>query len=155
LPASNFPSVIPYLDASSLSVAQGAGGGLVVSPDGRWLFDVLMLSSGRTPSYGVIRRINVATGQTAQELALPGDFTLAQLAISPGTAANPSVFLVKGSPDAHCFMLDAGGQGPTLVGNVSLGGPIAPDQTLFSGTLSVSPSADGTRLYIAQDATAS
>src|SRR5262249_34470474 len=113
LPPSNFPYVVPYLDASSLTVAQGAGGGLVVSPDGRWLFDVLLLSSGRTPSFGVLRRISVATGQTVQEVALPGDFTLAQLAVSPSTAANPTAFLVKGSPDAHCFVLDAGALGPT------------------------------------------
>jgi hypothetical protein len=154
LPPSSFPSVVPYLDASSLTVAQGAGGSLVVSPDGQWLFDMLVLSSGPTPSYGVLRRISTVTGQMAQELALPGDFTLAQLAINPRTGNNPSVFLVKGSPDAHYYVLDAGAQGPTLLSDISLGGPSAPGQPAFSGTLSISSSADGARLYIAQDVSA-
>src|SRR5262249_9894627 len=154
LPPSSFPSAIPHLDASSYNVRQGAGGNLIVSPDGHWLFDVLVLSSGQTPSYAVLRRINIVTGQTAQELALPGDFTIAQLSMNAG-ATNPSVLLVKGSPDAHCFVLDADGLGPTLVGDISLGGPSAPSQTIFSGALSISPSADGARLYVAQDATAS
>jgi hypothetical protein len=153
LPPSSFPSLVPYLDASSLTAAQGAGGSLVVSPDGQWLFDVLVLSSGPAPSYGVLRRISTVTGQTAQELALPGDFTLAQLAINPSTS-NPGVFLVKGSPDAHYYVLDAGAQGPTLLSDISLGGPSAPGQTTFTGTLSISSSADGARLYIAQDVSA-
>src|SRR5262249_54183631 len=72
LPPSNSPSVIPHLNASGLAVSLGAGGNVVVSPDGQWLFDMLLLTQGQTPLYGVVRRISSTTGQAVQELAVAG-----------------------------------------------------------------------------------
>lgn len=153
LPTSVFPGETPQLDAGGMRVALGAGGALALSPDGRWLFDVLLLQSAKGERYAVIRRFGAADGQEAQALALPGDFTLARL-ISGGAADAPRVALVKGSPDAQAFVLDAGTAGPTLVGEIALGGPAAPENVSFSGTLQASMAADGTRLYITQDASA-
>lgn len=189
LPVSAFPSSVPKLNISSYAVSLGADGELAVSPDGQWLFDVLLLSNDQGVQYGVVRRFDTYTGYVQQELAIPGDFTLARLAATtPGelataqaeataavgiqatataeATASPNatpvatpitpivptsqLYLVKGSPAAECFVLDPGATGPTLTGNISLGGPSAPPGTAFSGTLTVSPSADGAHLYITQ-----
>ncbi|MGH2514587.1 MAG: hypothetical protein ACRDHP_02940, partial [Ktedonobacterales bacterium] len=141
-------------------------------------------SNANGPQYGVVRRINATTGALAQELAIPGDFALSQLAANTSGAlaysqaqataqaagasqyatptavpiapalATPQLYLVKGSPEAQVFVLDSGATGPTLTGTISLGGPAAPPNTPFAGTLSVSPSADGTHLYVTQNASA-
>jgi len=153
LPTSVFPGETPRLDAGGMRVALGSGGALALSPDGQWLFDVLLLQSAKGDRYAVIRRFSVTDGQEAQALALPGDFTLARLT-SGGTADAPRVALVKGSPDAQAFVLDAGTTGPTLSGEIALGGPAAPQNVSFTGTLQASLTADGLRLYITQDASA-
>jgi hypothetical protein len=152
LPISVFPRAAVTLDASQAAVSLAAGGELAVSPDGRWLFDVLALQMPDGSRYGVVRRISTLTGVALQELALAGDFTLARLTASGGP--HGEVVLVKGSPDAQCFVLDAGAKGPTLLGDVALGGPAAPDGVRFSGTLSVSVAADDHTLYITQNASA-
>jgi hypothetical protein len=182
LPISAFPKSVPQLDTSGLRTTLGAGGSLVASPDGAWLFDLVLLWSGQTPQYGVVRRINAYTGVTAQALALPGDFRLATLAISqppttslPQPAANstpaaagapapasqsaappsvPQLYVVKGSPDAQCYVLDPGVTGPTLVGDIGLGGPASTYAAAFTGTVIASPSVDGTRLFVGQNAAA-
>jgi hypothetical protein len=64
------------------------------------------------------------------------------------------LYLVKGSQDAQCFVLDPSYLGPTLLGQAPLGGPSAPAGSTFSGSLSVSSSLDGSRLYITQNASA-
>jgi anti-sigma factor RsiW len=154
LPISGFPGAYPKLDLTTLpgvTAAEGASGALAISADGQWLFDLLTLTQGQTPSYGVIRRINIYTGQTVQELAIAGDFSLAQLVMSPNLTT-PALIVAKGSPDAQAFVLDPGPTGPTLVGDAALGGPGAPEHTVFGGSLSASPSADGLHLYVAQDA---
>lgn len=174
LPISAFPTTAPQLYAGPFTVTQGAGDGLAISSDGRWLFDVLLLSDGSTPHYAVVRRIDVRTGLTVQELALSGDFTLSQLVMTnvqstshvpaahgapatptlTTTAVQPKLYLMKGSPDAQCFVLDPGIIGPTLLGQIALGGPAAPSNIMFSGTLSMSPAIDGIHVYMTQDATA-
>ena len=152
LPISVFPHAAVTVDTSKAAVSLAAGGELAVSPDGRWLFDVLALQVPDGSRYGVVRRISTLTGVTDQELALAGDFTLARLTVSGG--AHGEVVLVKGSPDAQCFVLDAGAKGPTLLGDVALGGPAAPDGVRFSGTLSVSMAPDDRTVYVTQNASA-
>lgn len=194
LPASAFPSSVPKLNASTYTATVGAHGDIAVSPDGKWIFDVLILSNTNGPQYAVVRRINVLTGSLKQELAIAGDFTSSRLVANSPSAlaysqaqatavaqvqatataqagahplatpttvvpvtpalATPQLYLVKGSPEAQCFVLDPSATGPTLTGTISLGGPAAPPGTTFTGTLSVSPSADGTHLYVTQNASA-
>lgn len=152
LPISAFPSAIPQLDTGGMSVSSGLHGALALSPDGQWLFDVLSLTSSDQQRYAVIRRFDATTGLLAQELALPGDFSLAQL-LGGANSDTPQVYLVSGGADAHCYILDASDQGPTLVGDVPLGGPFAPPNTSFSGSLILSIAPAGDNLYITQDIT--
>lgn len=162
LPVSVFPTAVPHLDASSFMVTEGANGGLVLSADGRWLFDVLLLSNRAAQRYAVVRSIDTSSGLTARELALSGDFTLSQLVMGVAsgsshtstTTQQTQLYLMKGSPDVQCFVLDSGANGLTLLGEIALGGPAAPANITFSGTLSISPAADGTHVYMTQDATA-
>lgn len=169
LPASAFPNIVPKLDASKYSVSVGAHGELAVSADGKWLFDVMALSDAQGQQYAVVQRYDVADGAVHQQLAIPGDFSLSAFGASPtqpttaapaATAtrlntksAQPELYLVRGSPVADVYVLDPGDTGPTLVGTVALGGPASRPDDVFSGTLSISPSADGTQLYISQDVT--
>lgn len=152
LPISAFPSVIPHLDTSGMSVATGVGGALALSPDGHWLFDVLALTGPDQQHYALVRRFSATTGELAQELALPGEFSLARL-LGGNSTEIPQIYLVSGSPDAHCYILDASEQGPTLTGDVPLGGPYAPSDTSFTGTLHLTLSSAGNQLYVTQDAT--
>lgn len=152
LPASAFPSSVPRLNAGGLFASQGANGAMVISPDGQWLFDVVLLADSHGPQYAVVRRFAASTGALAQELAIAGNFTLAQLAAG-SSAATPQVYLVRGSPVAEAYVLDATAQGPTLTGDIPLGGPFAPAGATFDGTLSLAPSANGASLYITQDVT--
>lgn len=166
LPTSVFPNLVPKLDASAYSVSVGANGALAVSSDGNWLFDVLTISNAQGQKYAVVQRYDANTGKLAQQLAIPGDFSLSELAASspprtdqaaqPGAGAQEVVaqqlYLVKGSPEAELFVLDMSNSGPTLTGTVALGGPAARPDDVFSGSLSASPSADGTQVYITQDA---
>jgi hypothetical protein len=163
LPVSAFPTTVPHVDASTFNVTQGANDGVVLSADGRWLFDVLLISDSAAHRYAVVRRIDTATGLTVQELALSGDFTLSQLVIGSVSGTSPAastptpqthLYLLKGSPDAQCFVLDSGANGPTQLGYIALGGPAAPANIRFSGALSISPAADGTHVFMTQDATA-
>lgn len=180
LPPSAFPSAVPKLSLAPLKGTVGAGGALAISPDGRWVFDVVALSGPNNARYAVVRRIDVVTGVAMQSLALQGDFSLATLVM--GNGSSPSVpvsatstttkgdatttatlspsgpvaqlYLVKGSPDAQCFVLDPSYQGPTLLGQAPLGGPNAPAGATFTGSLGVSSSLDGAQLYITQNASA-
>lgn len=155
LPPSAFPSVVPYLDASQMRVAQGTGDALSLSPDGLWLYDVLVVSGTKGERYAVIRRFATADGSVAQELALPaGSFDLARMTVAE-TPLGPQLYLVTGSPAARAYILDAGAEGPALIADLPLGGPASIPGATFSGTLNLSPSADGTRLYITQDVTSS
>jgi hypothetical protein len=152
LPVSAFPSAIPYLDISKMAVATGLDGALALSPDGQWLFDALALTGPDQQHYALIRRFSATTGTLSQELALPGDFSLARL-LSGNSADTPQLYLVDGSPDAQCYILDASDQGPTLVGEVPLGGPISLPGTRFTGSIFLTLAPNGNQLYITQDAT--
>lgn len=152
LPISAFPSGIPYLNVANKTAASGLHGALAISPDGKSLFDVLSLTGSDQKHYALVRRFDAVTGAIIQTLAMPGDFSLAQL-LSGNSATTPQLYLVTGSPDAHCYVLDASAKGPLLVGDVPLGGPLAPPNTGFSGSLQVTQTADGGEVYITQDVT--
>ena len=96
--------------------------------------------------------MSATTGALSQELALPGDFSLARL-LSGGGADTPQLYLVDGSPNAQCYILDASDQGPTLVGDVPLGGPISLPGTRFTGSLFLTLAPNSNNLYITQDVT--
>ena len=136
------------------SGATSLNGALAVSPDGEWLFDALTITGTDQQQYALIRRFSATTGEFAAELALPGDFSLARMLASTNTDL-PELYLVTGSPDAHCYMLDASAEGPTLTGDTPLGGPYAPQGTQFTGSLHLTLSTAGDQLYIMQDATSS
>lgn len=152
LPISAFPKAIPHLDISGMTITTGLQGSLAISPDGQWLFDVLALTSSDQKQYALVRRFSATTGTLAQELALPGDFSLARL-LGGSLTDTPQVYLVSGSPDAHCYILDAGKKGPTLVGDVPLGGPLGQPGVGFTGSLDLTLSTAGDQLYITQDVT--
>jgi hypothetical protein len=152
LPVTAFPNAVPKLNISALANAtmtQGADGAVAVSADGLWAYDLLIVSLAEVPSYGLVRRIDVSTGKTLSELAIPGDFTLARLVMAGG-----KLVVVKGSPEAEAYLLDTTAKGPKLLNDAALGGPGAPAGTVFTGALGASVSADGASLYVAQDVTA-
>jgi hypothetical protein len=153
LPVSVFPNTVPKLDATGASFALGAQGVIATSPDGAYVFDLLLLQTPSGERYGLVRRINAATGETEGELALSGDFRLAQMAVT-GQGASARLTLAKGSPDAQVYLLDVSASGPTLLGNVPLGGPPSPANLAFSGMLTLSSSLDGNTLYATQNVTA-
>lgn len=164
LPISAFPSIAPKLDATHLKAgAIAANGELALSADGKWLFDAWQITDRSGNTYGLVQRLNAGTGALAQQLAIPGNFTFSEMvtgaagqlgqAAQGASATQSQLYLVKGSPDAEVYVLDSGATGPTLAGTIALGGPISRPTDVFSGTLSASPSADGSRLYITQNAT--
>jgi anti-sigma factor RsiW len=150
LPASAFPSQTPVADLSHMSFTEAAQGALVVSPDGQWIFDSLFAIDTKGVQYLVVRRISAADGTLDQALGLPGSFHSEQLAISQSVSA-AQVYVVSGSPDAIVYVLDGSAQGPTLVGEIALGGPTTTNGAAMNDTLSVSPTADGQRLYVTED----
>ncbi len=149
LPVSVFPKSIPHLNAAGMDVTLGANGNLMISPDGQWLFDEELLSQNGTFQYGVVRRFSTQTGGTAQELAISGDFHISQLAITSAQAKQPQLYLFKSSPDAIVYVLDPSEKGPTQTGIIALGGPAAPPDIVFSGSVTLAP-ADGTYLFATQ-----
>ena len=150
LPASAFPSQTPIISLAGASFSEAAGGAVVVSPDGKWLFDALNAIDDQGGHYVVIRRIDLSNGQTAQSLGLPGVFHSEKLAASPA-AASLQVYLVTGSPDAMAYVMDATASGPTLLGDIPLGGPTSLNGVGLRDSLSISPTPDGQRLYVSQD----
>ncbi len=153
LPPSAFPSVIPVVSISGFRQTEGAGGEIVVSPDGQALFDTVMASNAKGDQYAIIRRIALPSGQVTV-LGLKANSATTQLAISP-TTTSLQVYLVTGSPQATVYVIDASDQGPTLLGQVALGGPAAPFSIRLNDTLVVSPTANGSSLYVTQDAISS
>jgi hypothetical protein len=151
LPASAFPSQTPYADLSQMTFHEAAQGRLLVSPDGVWLFDALTASDAKGANYLVLRRIDASTGQTASALALPGPMHNEILAVSPNFYS-PELYLVSGSPNATAYVVDISQVQITLLGDIALGGPTTTNGAGLSETLSVSPTPDGLRLYVAQDA---
>jgi anti-sigma factor RsiW len=154
LPASAFPSQTPQVDLSKMTFSEAAGGALVVSPDGQWLYDALSASDSHGVQYLIVRRISAASGETAQVLGLPGPFHSERLAISPSTTSG-ELYVVSGSPDAIVYVMDTSAQGPTLLGDIALGGPTTTNGARLADSLSVSPTADGQRIYVTEDAASS
>jgi len=155
LPSSAFPSTIPHIHVATWAAQQAPGGALVVSPDGKWLFDTLALTDPKGNHYIVVRRFSSVNGATEHELAIEGTFDATALAVDQNTAL-PNLYLVVGSPTATVYVLDGSTLGPTLTGEIPLGGPaLPPGVTIpFNDTLSISPTPDGSHLYVAQDASA-
>lgn len=150
LPASAFPQVIPHIDVAGMQPSLGLNGALVISPDGAWLFDMITVRDASGQQYTVVRRFDATNGVLAQELALPGQFTLAQFAANTNLE-QPQVYFVTGTPDTEAYVLNGGPDGPLLEGKIPLGGPVLPGNAQFSGTLNISASADGTHLLVTQD----
>ena len=150
LPVSVFPNVLPHLDTAGMSVALGAGGKLVISADGQWLFDEELLSQNGAFKYAVVRRFSTGSGVTAQELAISGDFHISQLSITGTDAQQQQLYLMKSSPDAIVYVLDASNAGPSEIGLIDLGGVEAPSGVVFSGGITLAPT-DGTQLYATQN----
>ncbi|MGH2502518.1 MAG: hypothetical protein ACRDID_08385, partial [Ktedonobacterales bacterium] len=152
LPASAFPSQTLTADLSQMSFSEAAQGQLVISPDGAWLFDALYASDAKGIEYLVIRRIDVAAGQTASAFGLPGPFHSEALAVSP-TVNSTQMYLVSGSPNATAYIMDISQVQLTLLGDIALGGPTTTNGAGLTDALSISPTPDGQRLYVAEDAT--
>lgn len=150
LPASAFPSQTPTIDLSHMTFTVAAQGAVVMSPDGQWLFDALVASNAQGPQYLVIRRFSVGTGQTAQALALTGQYHGARLSASR-TSGVPQLYLVAGSPGAAVLVMDTTATGPTLLGDIALGGPAVSNGTILDDSLSLSPTVSGGRLYVSED----
>jgi hypothetical protein len=156
LPASAFPTSIPHLNASGMVAALGLNGALTISPDGQWLYDVVTLTNSQGAQWAVVRRFSAQSGALAQALAIPGTFSALDAQLMADTSTqNPQIYLVRGSPSAEVYILDATAQGPTLIGDVPLGGPVSPPGLTFTGSLVVAPAPDGTHLDIGQDVTRS
>ncbi|HEU5342738.1 MAG TPA: hypothetical protein VFU60_00185 [Ktedonobacterales bacterium] len=153
LPASAFPSQTPYADLSQMTFSEAAQGRLLDSPFNGWLFDALTASDAKGAHYLVIRRIDPSSGRTVAALALPGPMHGEVLAVSP-SYSSPQLYLVSGSPDATAYVIDISQMQMTLAGDIALGGPTTTNGAGLNETLSVSPTPDGLRLYVAQDATA-
>lgn len=154
LPASAFPAQTPTIDLSHMTFTEGAQGAVVVSPDGQWMFDVLIASNGQGAQYAVVRRFSVSNGQTAQALALSGQFHDARLSVSR-TSGSPELYLLAGSPGAAVYVMDTSATGPTLLGDIALGGPAFTAGATLTDTLSLSPTPDGVRVYVSEDTTSS
>ena len=153
LPVSVFPNALPHLDAVGMSVTLGASGKLVISADGQWLFDEELLSRNGNFQYAIVRRFSTASGVTTQELAIAGDFHISQLAITGVAAQQQQLYLMKSSPDAIVYVLDASSTGPTETGLIDLGGVQAPSGVVFSGAVTLAPT-DGTQVYAIQNISA-
>ncbi|HEX8995691.1 MAG TPA: hypothetical protein VF812_06650 [Ktedonobacterales bacterium] len=154
LPSSAFPSQLQWVDLSKMTFTEASHGALVVSPDGQWLFDTLYASNTQGSHYLVVRRIDASTGRTVQSLAMPGSFHNERLAVSPNDGSE-ELFLVSGSPNAVVYVFDTTATGPSLIGDVALGGPTSTNGAGLTDHLSMSPTADGLRLYITEDTVSS
>ncbi len=148
------PSPSPFIDTSGWQIAQAARGEIALSSDGRWLFDAFAIADPQGNQYAVVRRSSTDSGENQQEVAVAGDFGFAALAAG-GTNDHPYVYLARGSSNAELFILDGGAQGPSLLGDLPLGGPAGASGVSFSGALSLNVFSAGALLYIAQDATSS
>jgi hypothetical protein len=152
LPGVVTTSPTPTLTTTGLRPSLAADGALVVSPDGLALYDAIRLDDAHgQPQDAVIRRFGVASGTTEAALALTGDFTLSAMAFSP-SAARPYLYVARVGADGQAYILGASVSGPTFVAQIPLGGLSNLAGVRFSGTVAISPTADGTRAYVSDDA---
>jgi len=153
LPVSVFPGSVPHLDAGGLPVTLGAGGTLVISADGQWLFDEDLLWQNSRAQYVVVRRFSTETGATTQELAIQGDFQISQLDITDPAATAQQLYLIKGGSECIVYVLDPTASGPTQTGLIDLGGLVAQRGSTFSGSVTLGPT-DGSHLYATENISA-
>jgi hypothetical protein len=98
----------------------------------------------------VVRRFSAASGVTAQALALPGTFAVSALAAS-ANPSRPLLYLARAGADGQVYVLSADATGPTPIAQVPLGGPAG---AAFAGQVTLSPTADGSQVYVSADVTA-
>lgn len=151
LPSTAFPSQTPIVDLSGMTFSEAARGAVEISPDGQWLFDALFASDAHGGRYLVVRRISVTNGQTVQAIGLTGAFHSERLAVSSNINSE-QLYLVSGSPDAMVYVFDTTSAGPTLTGDIALGGPTTTNGAGLGDGLYISPTVDGQRLYVTEDA---
>lgn len=143
----------PTFSTLGLRASLAAAGALVVAPDGQALYDVVALADTQGhPVAAIVRRIGLADN-TTQALALRGDFTLATLAAS-ASPQQALLYLARGGQDEHLYVMTAGATGPALLGEIPLGATAAPPGTTFTGLLALSPTADGSQVYVSADISA-
>ena len=150
LPGVATASPAPTLATAGLKPSLGAEGALLASPDGRYLLDTILMADATGQQAIICRRINLETGDTQSALALPGDFHLAALAVSPD-ATRPYLFVTRVGANGQAFVLDATAPSLAQVAQIPLGGPSYLAGQTLQGTVAMSVSADGTRVYISDD----
>jgi hypothetical protein len=138
------------LSTVGLRASLAAGGTLLVSPDGQYLLDGVLLADANGPQALVCRRISLATGETQSALALPGDYRLGAMAASPD-AARPYLFVTRVGPDGQTNILNVSALSLAQTALVPLGGPANLAGQSLHGSVSMSLSADGSRVYISDD----
>jgi hypothetical protein len=154
-PASLLPGVGSTTPATTLATAGlnpslAAGGAVFISPDGQFLLDAVLLADATGPQAIVCRRISLATGDTQSALALPGDFGLSALAVSPD-GSRPYLFVVRVGANGQAYMLDASAPALGLVAQIPLGGPSYLAGQTLHGSVTMSVAVDGSRVYISDD----
>jgi hypothetical protein len=154
-PSSGLPGVVSTappvtLTTTGLRPSLAAGGALVVSPDGQYLLDGVLLANANGPQAVVCRRISLTTGDTQSALALPGDYRLSALEVSPDTT-RPYLFVTRVGPDGQTSILNLSALALTQSAQVPLGGPANLAGQTLHGSVTMSVSADGSRLYISDD----
>jgi hypothetical protein len=145
---STAPAVM--LATVGMRASLAAGGALLPSPDGQYLLDAVLLADGTGPQAVICRRISLATGDTQSALALPGDFHLAALAVSPD-ASRPYLFVTRVGANGQAYILNAAGVTLEQVAAIPLGGPANLAGEMLRGSVSMSVAADGSQVYVSDD----
>ncbi|HEV2237110.1 MAG TPA: hypothetical protein VGR57_10660, partial [Ktedonobacterales bacterium] len=115
-----------------------------------YLLDAVLLADGTGPLAVVCRRISLATGDTQSALALPGDFHLSALAVSPDDS-RPYLFITRVGADGQAYILNAAGVTLAQVADIPLGGPANLVGETLHGSVFMSVAADGSRVYVSDD----
>lgn len=154
-PSSGLPGVASttppqVLNTEGMRASLAAGGALVVSPDGVWLFDAVALTDESGRQDVVVRRIGLVDGATVQTLALPGNFMLSAMAGS-ANFARPLFYLARVGSNGQVYVLSGAETGPTLIAQMPLGGLEPPAGAELSGQVAISPTADSSQAYVSAD----
>jgi hypothetical protein len=138
------------LTTSGLRTSLAAAGALLPSPDGQYVMDALLLADATGQQAVICRRISLATGDTESALALPGDFRLAALAVSPDSS-HPYLFLTRMGANGQAYILNVAAPTLAQVAQIPLGGPSNLAGLTLHGRVSMSVSVDGSQVYISDD----
>jgi hypothetical protein len=150
LPAVSSSTPPVTLATAGLRPSLAAGGALLPSPDGQYLLDAVQLADATGPQAVVCRRISLATGDTQSALALPGDFRLSALAVSPD-GTRPYLFVARVGAAGQAYILNAASVTLSQVAQVPLGGPSNLAGIPLHGSVSMSVTADGSQVYVSDD----